>query len=61
MPTLYISFVQHNKHFEVGRIAEFPIFTTEEREKMLFSVNLPYEGQIDDRILAGTAILLPEI
>jgi dynein heavy chain 2 len=61
LPTLYISFVHHSKHFEVVRVAEFPIFTSEEREKMLFSVNLPYEGQIDDKILSGTAILLPEI
>lgn len=42
LPPLFISFVSTQNYSEASKTAEFPVFTSESREKMLFSVRLPY-------------------
>jgi hypothetical protein len=54
MPTCTIGWIQS----ETSEGIDIPVYHSLNREKLLCTLNLPFTGNKDDKIISGTAIFL---
>lgn len=62
LPDLHLAFTPREKHLPASLTlhgsADFPLFASNSREKLLLKIHLGVEGKITDRVIAGTALLV---
>ena len=60
LPTCYICWISMGsvEPFPENELCNFPVFISSTRERTLCQLKLPNIGQMEDRIIAGVAILL---
>ncbi|EGR28544.1 hypothetical protein IMG5_173090 [Ichthyophthirius multifiliis] len=60
LPILNIAFIPKNQDefYSLDTLGEFPVFASASREKLITKINLPSNGDIKEKIIAGVALIL---
>ncbi len=60
--TIYLSYIDQSSPdlHPPNQSGDFPLFISASREKILCKLNLPNDGKMSKRIIAGAALLLTD-